>query len=66
MTIVLQEGESIIKVVLRDGTVIKRAEMREYTTSDGRTVIQCGNCNRQLKAKKHVIDKDGILSEWGA
>lgn len=63
MTIILQEAELLTQVVLRDGTIIKRAEMREHTTSDGRVVLDCGNCGSQTRKKKYVLDEDGIISE---
>lgn len=65
MTIILQQGDVLRAVITADGDVIKREDMREYRLSDGRVALDCGDCNKRLKAKTHVIDKDGILSEWG-
>ena len=66
MTIILQEGDVLHALITAEGNVIKREDMREYRLSDGRIALDCGECNTRLKAKSHVIDKDGILSEWGA
>ena len=65
MTIILQQGDNLSEVVMNDGRIYRRKDMREYRLSDGRIALDCGDCNKRLKAKTHVIDKDGILSEWG-
>ena len=63
MTIILQQGDVLERVVLRNGTIINRAEMREHTTSDGRVVLDCGNCGKEIRTnKKYAVDKDGIIS----
>ncbi len=65
MTIILQEGDVLHALITAEGNVIKREDMREYRLSDGRIALDCGECNVRAGSSRFVVDKDGIISEWG-
>ena len=73
MQIILQSGDHLPEVVVTKGGQIIR-EFRAYTMSDGRLVLDCGDCNMLASPRgtninlpaDWVVDAEGVLVYGGA